>query len=235
MEPLCSNFDLSPISTAPSKPALLPLFSSPRISTSIRLNVSRKWSLYCASSHHTAKTTVSRPQSNAQISSDQSEKVNTVQRTLVEAWGLIRETFVDPTFNHQANYGGNVSFEFSDAAYTKIKGMLSTLGDPFTRIISPNEYQSFRIGNDGNLQGVGIFINNEPKSGHLVVLSCVEGSPASRAGIHEGDELIEINALSLLTIITSLLLKARTKGLINFVVNEINIAIDLRLSLLVYR
>jgi hypothetical protein len=27
--------------------------------------------------------------------------VNRVQRTLVEAWGLIRETFVDPTFNHQ--------------------------------------------------------------------------------------------------------------------------------------
>jgi hypothetical protein len=28
-------------------------------------------------------------------------EVNRVQRTLVEAWGLIRETFVDPTFNHQ--------------------------------------------------------------------------------------------------------------------------------------
>ncbi|CAF2112644.1 unnamed protein product [Brassica oleracea] len=53
-------------------------------------------------------------------------EVTAVQRTLVEAWGLIRETFVDPTFNHQA-----------DAAYGKIKAMLSTLGDPFTRIISP--------------------------------------------------------------------------------------------------
>lgn len=30
------------------------------------------------------------------------------------------------------------------------------------------EYQSFRIGTDGNLQGVGIFINAEPKTGHLV-------------------------------------------------------------------
>lgn len=30
-------------------------------------------------------------------------QVNTVQRTLVEAWGLIRETFIDPTFNHQGN------------------------------------------------------------------------------------------------------------------------------------
>ncbi|KAH9678821.1 Carboxyl-terminal-processing peptidase 3 [Citrus sinensis] len=81
----------------------------------------------------------------------------------------------------------------ADAAYGKISGMLSTLGDPFTRIISPKEYQSFRIGSDGNLQGVGLFISVEPRTGHLVVLSCVEDSPAARAGIHEGDELIEIN------------------------------------------
>lgn len=81
----------------------------------------------------------------------------------------------------------------ADAAYNKIGAMLSTLGDPFTRIISPKEYQSFRIGSDGNLQGVGLFINAEPKTGHLVVLFCVDDSPAARAGIHEGDELIEID------------------------------------------
>ncbi|KAK1397529.1 hypothetical protein POM88_007392 [Heracleum sosnowskyi] len=57
------------------------------------------------------------------------------------------------------------------------------------------EYQSFRIGSDGNLRGVGLFINVDPKTGHLVVMSCVEGSPADRAGLHEGDELIEINVL----------------------------------------
>ncbi|XP_023638564.1 carboxyl-terminal-processing peptidase 3, chloroplastic isoform X3 [Capsella rubella] len=81
----------------------------------------------------------------------------------------------------------------ADAAYGKIKAMLSTLGDPFTRLISPKEYQSFRIGSDGNFQGVGLFINSEPRTGHLVVLSCIEGSPAYRAGIHQGEELIEIN------------------------------------------
>ncbi|XP_022747366.1 carboxyl-terminal-processing peptidase 3, chloroplastic-like isoform X2 [Durio zibethinus] len=129
-----------------------------------------------------------------------SQEVNTVQRTLVEAWGLIRETFVDPTFNHQdwdlklqQTMVEIFPLKSADAAYGKIRGMLSTLGDPFTRIISPKEYQSFRIGSDGNLQGVGLFISVEPKTGHLVVLSCVEGSPAARAGIHEGDELIEIN------------------------------------------
>ncbi|XP_057505852.1 carboxyl-terminal-processing peptidase 3, chloroplastic [Actinidia eriantha] len=131
-------------------------------------------------------------------------EVNTVQRTLVEAWGLIRETFVDPTYNHQdwdlklqQTMVEMFPLRSADAAYNKIRGMLSTLGDPFTRIISPKEYQSFRIGSEGNLQGVGLFINAEPKTGHLVVMSCVEGSPAARAGIHQGDELVEINGESL--------------------------------------
>ncbi|KAL2501691.1 Carboxyl-terminal-proCES [Forsythia ovata] len=127
-------------------------------------------------------------------------EVNIVQRTLVEAWGLIRETFIDPTFNHQdwdlklqQTMVEMFPLRSEDAAYSKVKGMLSTLGDPFTRIISPKEYQSFRIGSDGNLQGVGLFINVEPETGHLVVLSCIQNSPAARAGIHEGDELMEIN------------------------------------------
>ncbi|XP_035545337.1 carboxyl-terminal-processing peptidase 3, chloroplastic-like isoform X2 [Juglans regia] len=98
-------------------------------------------------------------------------EVNTVQRTLVEAWGLIRETFIDPSFNHQDWLHETMVELFplrsADAAYTKISGMLSTLGDPFTRIISPEEYQSFRIGSDGNLQGVGLLINAEPRTGHL--------------------------------------------------------------------
>ncbi|KAJ0965137.1 hypothetical protein J5N97_026275 [Dioscorea zingiberensis] len=127
-------------------------------------------------------------------------EVNAVQRTLVETWGLIRESFIDPTFNHQdwdlklqQTMVEMFPLNSADAAYSKISGMLATLGDPFTRIISPKEYQSFRIGSDGNLQGVGLFINAEPSSGHLVVLSCVDGSPAARAGIREGDELIEID------------------------------------------
>ncbi|KAG0457640.1 hypothetical protein HPP92_022797 [Vanilla planifolia] len=135
------------------------------------------------------------------------QEVNTVQRTLVEAWGLVRETFIDPTFNHQ-DWDSKLqqtmvemfSLHSEDAAYNKIRGLLSTLGDPFTKIISPKEYQSFRIGSDGNLQGVGLFVNVEPNSGHVIVLSCIEGSPAARAGIQEGDELLEIDGESVVGI-----------------------------------
>ncbi|KAI4975392.1 hypothetical protein ZWY2020_048999 [Hordeum vulgare] len=125
-------------------------------------------------------------------------EVNRVQRTLVEAWGLIRETFVDPTFNHQdwdqklqQTMVEMFPLKSADAAYGKISGMVSTLGDPFTKIITPKEYQSFKIGSDGNLQGVGIFINRDPATGRLV-------RPTDRAGIHEGDELVEINGNSVL-------------------------------------
>ncbi|KAL2923723.1 Carboxyl-terminal-processing peptidase 3 chloroplastic [Bienertia sinuspersici] len=98
-------------------------------------------------------------------------EVNRVQRTLVEAWGLIRETFIDPTFNQQ-DWDSKLQqtmveifpLKSADAAYNKISGMVSSLGDPFTRIVNPK-----------------------------VVVSCVEDSPAARAGIHEGDELVEIN------------------------------------------
>ncbi|KAL6987094.1 Carboxyl-terminal-processing peptidase 3, chloroplastic, variant 2 [Sarracenia purpurea var. burkii] len=150
-------------------------------------------SICCESPAFAESLTVAFPVSRAR-------EVNTVQRTLVEAWGLIRETFIDPSFNHQdwdlklqQTMVEMFPLRSADAAYNKIRGMLSTLGDPFTRIISPKEFQNFRIGSDGNLQGVGLFINLEPKTGHLVVMSCVEGSPAARAGIHEGDQLVEIN------------------------------------------
>ncbi|XP_073154477.1 carboxyl-terminal-processing peptidase 3, chloroplastic isoform X2 [Henckelia pumila] len=150
-------------------------------------------SLCCDSPSFAESLTVAFPVSHTR-------EVNTVQRTLVETWGLIRETFIDPTFNHQdwdlklqQTMVEMYPLRSEEAAYGKIKGMLSTLGDPFTRIVSPKEYQSFRIGSDGNLQGVGLFINSEPTTGHLVVLSCIENSPAARAGIHEGDELVEIN------------------------------------------
>ncbi|CAI9277568.1 unnamed protein product [Lactuca saligna] len=129
-------------------------------------------------------------------------EVNAVQRTLIETWGLIIDTFVDPTFNHQdwdskfqQTMVEMLPLRTADVAYSKIKGMLSTLGDCFTHIINPKEYQRFKIESDGNVQGVGLFVNTEPEIGHLVVLSGVEGSAATRAGIHVGDELIEINGV----------------------------------------
>lgn len=132
-------------------------------------------------------------------------EVTTVQRTLIETWGLIRETYVDPTFNHQdwdSKLGETMSqilpMKTADAAYGKIQSMLATLGDPFTRLVSPQDYQSFKIGSDGSLEGVGLLIASERETGRLVVISSLEGGPAARAGINSGDELVQIDDETLL-------------------------------------
>lgn len=51
------------------------------------------------------------------------------------------------------------------------------------------EYADFRVGSDGELQGVGLLIASDPSSGRLVVLAPIKDSPAERAGIMPGDQV----------------------------------------------
>jgi hypothetical protein len=67
--------------------------------------------------------------------------------------------------------------------------LLAKLGDPYNRWLPAKQYQDFRIGNDGQLQGVGMLIASDPQSGRLVVLAPIKGSPADQAGIQPGDEV----------------------------------------------
>lgn len=50
-----------------------------------------------------------------------------------------------------------------------------------------SEYADFRVSSDGELQGVGLLIANEPVNKHLLVLSAIKGGPADRAGITSGN------------------------------------------------
>eukprot|EP00271_Cylindrocystis_brebissonii_P010945 TRINITY_DN27489_c0_g1_i1.p1 TRINITY_DN27489_c0_g1~~TRINITY_DN27489_c0_g1_i1.p1 ORF type:complete len:652 (+),score=127.25 TRINITY_DN27489_c0_g1_i1:137-2092(+) len=127
-------------------------------------------------------------------------EVSSVQKTLVESWGIVEETYWDDSFNHQdwdakLEQSLRETFEVAspEEAYGQIRTMLASLGDPFTRIVTPQEYRNFRISNDGALEGVGLLIASEPTTGRLLVLSPIEGGPAARAGIHQGDELVRID------------------------------------------
>lgn len=60
---------------------------------------------------------------------------------------------------------------------------------PLPSIFPPREYADFRVGSDGEVQGVGLLIASDPSSGRLVVLSPISGSPAERAGILPGDQV----------------------------------------------
>jgi len=70
-----------------------------------------------------------------------------------------------------------------------IKGMLMTL-DPHTSYLNTLTYKSLKEETSGEFGGLGIEINM--KDGLLTVVSPIEDSPAFRAGIQPGDQIIKI-------------------------------------------
>ncbi len=70
-----------------------------------------------------------------------------------------------------------------------IKGMLMTL-DPHTSYLNPQTYKSLKEETSGEFGGLGIEINM--KDGLLTVVSPIEDSPAFRAGVKAGDQIMKI-------------------------------------------
>ncbi|KAL4451911.1 hypothetical protein ABPG75_007573 [Micractinium tetrahymenae] len=131
------------------------------------------------------------------------KEVFEVQKTMAEAWTIVTETFVDSSFNDTAWDEELVAAltqaadaHNADEARTQISSLLGKLGDPFTRWLPKKDYKEFRIGNDGQLQGVGMLIASDPASGRMMVLAPIKGSPAEQAGIQPGDELLNVDGSS---------------------------------------
>ncbi|KAK9811756.1 hypothetical protein WJX72_009554 [[Myrmecia] bisecta] len=125
------------------------------------------------------------------------------QRTLVEAWTIVSDSFVDSGYggrnwDEELSHGLMSAYTAKDgnAAYNQISNMLDKLGDPYTRIVPPSEYRDFRVSSDGEVQGVGLLIAADPQSGKLVVLAPISGGPADRAGMRPGDEVVTIDGRS---------------------------------------
>lgn len=127
-------------------------------------------------------------------------EVFAMQQTMLEAWQVVAESYVDDTFNGRI-WEADLAEGLIDAAAAKdseeamrsISAMLSHLGDPYTRIIPASEYADFRVGSDGELQGVGLLLARDPGNQRLMVLASLDGSPAARAGIKPGDEVVSID------------------------------------------
>lgn len=123
-----------------------------------------------------------------------------VQKTIAEAWAIVAEAYVDPSFNGtdwEAELGEELTAASASSnpneARQNIVSMLSKLGDPFTRWIPPKEYNDFRVSSDGEIQGVGLLIASDPASGKLMVLAPIKGGPAEKAGIQPGDEVLAVD------------------------------------------
>lgn len=72
-----------------------------------------------------------------------------------------------------------------------IKGMVSSLNDPYSMFLDTKTLKDFLIETKGVFGGVGIIIG--AKDNILTVVSPIEGTPGAKAGIRSGDQIVKIN------------------------------------------
>lgn len=77
-----------------------------------------------------------------------------------------------------------------DIEYAAINGMLSQL-DPHSVVFPPKDFTEFKIGTSGKFGGLGMVVGL--RDGILSVISPIEGTPAFRAGLKSGDNIIAID------------------------------------------
>ncbi len=76
-----------------------------------------------------------------------------------------------------------------EAAYKAIEALVNALGDPYSNFFPPTTASDFQSQIKGEISGIGAQI--ESKSGAIIVVAPLPGSPAERAGLMTGDQIVE--------------------------------------------
>ncbi len=75
--------------------------------------------------------------------------------------------------------------------YGSIKGLLSSLDDPYTVFFTPSEAKKFEEDIQGVFGGIGAEIGI--KKNQLIIVAPLKGNPAERVGLKAGDKIIKID------------------------------------------
>ena len=98
-----------------------------------------------------------------------------------EAWDVVTEVFYGPLPAARAR------------SYGAVRGLLSTLDDPYSVLIEPIPRQFEQDDLSGFYGGVGVELSRDEEG--RVVLSPLRASPATAAGVLEGDVLLAVDGV----------------------------------------
>jgi carboxyl-terminal processing protease len=86
------------------------------------------------------------------------------------------------------------SLEVNELYDMAIDGMFDQLGDPYTSFLGPEAFGELSLSTTGNYAGIGARIDS--RDGWVTVVSPVADSPADRAGLEPGDQIVEVDGES---------------------------------------
>jgi len=106
---------------------------------------------------------------------------------LNQAYDIVRSSYVEALDKQD---------DVKKMEYGAIRGMLKSVGDPYTRFIDPNAYKNMMIETKGEFGGIGITIGINRVNEQLTVIAPLEGTPAAKIGLKAGDIILKINGVS---------------------------------------
>src|SRR5690349_23040735 len=72
--------------------------------------------------------------------------------------------------------------------------MLADLGDSgHARHLTPQDVKAENQQLSGTFAGIGIYIQQDPKTKDISIVSTIDGAPAQKAGLKHGDIIIAVN------------------------------------------
>ncbi len=101
--------------------------------------------------------------------------------------------FVDAVEQVERNYVRDVPRK--ELVESALRGMLSDL-DPHSTFFSENDWKQFKKQIEGSFSGIGVQIDLDRRTGHLLVVAPIVGSPAYAAGILAGDQIVKVDGVS---------------------------------------
>jgi carboxyl-terminal processing protease len=100
-----------------------------------------------------------------------------------EVWDILKSRYVDK---------GKVNEK--ELFYGSLRGLASSLEDPYTVFFDPKDSQDFSNDLSGTFEGIGAEIGI--RNGVITVIAPLSGMPAEKAGLKAGDKIIAINGTS---------------------------------------
>jgi carboxyl-terminal processing protease len=102
--------------------------------------------------------------------------------TYLQVLDIVKHDYVDKDVDDQK------------LVYGSIRGLLSSLDDPYTRFVEPKAYKEMKMRMSGSYSGIGIYIGI--KHNQLTVISPIEGTPAYKAKLKAGDKIKTVDGKS---------------------------------------
>ncbi len=101
--------------------------------------------------------------------------------TFWTAWELVTKKYVG-------------EYDVQKMVYGAIKGMVESLGDPYSEFMEPDDNKILMEDLSGEIQGIGAEITE--KDGKIIIISPLTGSPAEKSGLKAKDEILEVDSES---------------------------------------